>query len=36
VDEKHIALQGTACAKFKSDPSVLLDARFPCDVITPQ
>jgi hypothetical protein len=36
VDEKHIALQGTACAKFKSDPSVVLDARFPCDVVTPQ
>lgn len=36
VDEKHIALQGKACEKFKSDPSVVLDARFPCDVVTPQ
>lgn len=36
IDEKHIALQGTACEKFKSDPLITLDARFPCDVITPQ
>ena len=35
VDSKHIALQGMACATFKSDPSVYLDARFPCDVILP-
>lgn len=35
VDSKHIALQGMACATFKSDPSVFLDARFPCDVVVP-
>ena len=35
VDGKHIALQGAACAMFKSDPSVYLEARFPCDVIQP-
>ncbi|HET8935635.1 MAG TPA: vWA domain-containing protein [Polyangiales bacterium] len=35
VDSKHIALQGMACATFKSDPSVFLDARFPCGVVTP-
>lgn len=35
VDAKHIALQGMACAAFKSDPSVYLDARFPCDVVQP-
>lgn len=36
VDEKHIALTGDACTKFKADPLVSLDARFPCDVVTPQ
>src|SRR4029077_14537429 len=36
LDEKHIQLQGTACEKFKSDPLAVLDARFPCDVVTPQ
>lgn len=35
VDETRIVLQGEACTKFKSDPSVVLDARFPCDVVTP-
>jgi hypothetical protein len=35
VDESRIVLQGDACARFKSDPSVVLDARFPCDVVTP-
>jgi hypothetical protein len=35
VDGKHIALQGMACATFKSDPSVFLDARFPCGVVQP-
>jgi hypothetical protein len=33
IDSTHIALQGAACDKFKSDPAVLLDARFPCDVV---
>jgi hypothetical protein len=33
VDSTHIALQGAACDRFKSDPTVLLDARFPCDVV---
>jgi hypothetical protein len=36
VDEKHIQLQGSACEKFKSDPSIVLDASFPCDVVAPQ
>lgn len=35
VDPKHIALQGMACATFKSDPSVFLDAQFPCGVVQP-
>lgn len=35
VDPKHIALQGMACQQFKSDPSVFLDARFPCGVVQP-
>jgi hypothetical protein len=35
TDTKHIQLQGDACNRFKSDPSVLLDARFPCDVVVP-
>ena len=35
VDPKHIALQGMACMQFKSDPSVFLDARFPCGVVQP-
>jgi hypothetical protein len=35
LDPSHIQLQGEACARFKSDPSVLLDARFPCDVVRP-
>jgi hypothetical protein len=33
VDDSHIALQGAACDKFKSDPTVLVDASFPCDVV---
>ncbi|MET0387918.1 MAG: vWA domain-containing protein [Polyangiales bacterium] len=36
VDETHIELQGMACDRFKSDPSVLLDASFPCDAVVPQ
>jgi hypothetical protein len=36
VDSKHIALQGMACATFKSDPSVYLEAQFPCDVVVLQ
>lgn len=36
IDATHIELQGAACEKFKSDPSVLLAASFPCDVIIPQ
>ena len=35
VDPTHIQLQGEACARFKSDPTVMLDARFPCDVVRP-
>ncbi|HKP55883.1 MAG TPA: vWA domain-containing protein [Polyangiales bacterium] len=35
IDDKHIQLVGSACAKFKGDPSILLDARFPCDVVVP-
>lgn len=35
LDEKHIELMGTACTKFKSDPSVSLDAKFPCGVVRP-
>lgn len=35
VDAKHIMLQGMACSTFKSDPSVFLDARFPCDIVVP-
>jgi len=35
IDERHIELQGTACEKFKSDPTVILDATFPCDVVSP-
>jgi hypothetical protein len=35
VDPKHIELQGMACATFKSDPTVFLDARFPCGVVQP-
>ena len=35
TDAKHIQLQGDACMRFKSDPTVLLDARFPCDVVVP-
>jgi hypothetical protein len=35
IDAKHIALQGEACERFKSDPTILLDARFPCDVVVP-
>jgi hypothetical protein len=36
IDEKHFELQGKACERFKTDPAVTLDARFPCDVIAPQ
>jgi len=35
TDAKHIQLQGDACSRFKSDPTVVLDARFPCDVVVP-
>jgi hypothetical protein len=35
TDAKHIQLQGDACTRFKSDPTILLDARFPCDVVVP-
>jgi Mg-chelatase subunit ChlD len=35
IDDKHIVLQGDACTKFKSDPTVLLEANFPCDVVRP-
>lgn len=35
IDPSHIQLQGEACTRFKSDPSVMLDARFPCDVVRP-
>jgi hypothetical protein len=35
IDPKHIQLQGDACNRFKSDPTVLLDARFPCGVVVP-
>jgi len=33
VDSTHIALQGAACESLKSNPAVLLDAKFPCDVV---
>jgi Mg-chelatase subunit ChlD len=36
LDEGHIQLQGAACDRFKSDPTVLLNAKFPCDVVVPQ
>jgi Mg-chelatase subunit ChlD len=36
VDSTHIELQGAACEMFKANPAVVLDARFPCDVIDPQ
>jgi len=36
IDMNHIAVQGTACERFKSDLTAWLDARFPCDVIVPQ
>jgi hypothetical protein len=36
TDANHIQLQGGSCDRFKSDPTVILDARFPCDVIVPQ
>ena len=35
VDAGHIELLGTACDRFKSDPAVILDATFPCDVVVP-
>jgi hypothetical protein len=35
VDTGHIELQGNACERFKSDPAVMLDATFPCDVVVP-
>lgn len=35
LDETHIELMGTACTSFKSDPSVSLEARFPCGVVRP-
>jgi hypothetical protein len=35
LDSKHIELRGDACERFKSDPTVLLDAKFPCDVVVP-
>jgi Mg-chelatase subunit ChlD len=36
LDTKRIEITGSACERFKSDPSILLDARFPCDVVRPQ
>lgn len=33
VDASHISLQGKACDRFKSDPTVMLKATFPCDVV---
>lgn len=33
VDESHIELQGQACDIFKTDPNVILNATFPCDVV---
>ncbi|HET8937391.1 MAG TPA: vWA domain-containing protein [Polyangiales bacterium] len=33
LDASHISLQGKACERFKSDPSVMLNATFPCDVV---
>jgi hypothetical protein len=36
TDANHIQLQGSSCDRFKSDPTVILDARFPCDVVVPQ
>jgi hypothetical protein len=36
VDATHIALQGAACDSFKSDPTVMLRATFPCDVVNLQ
>jgi uncharacterized protein YegL len=33
IDGSRIALQGTACERFKSDPTVMLNATFPCDVV---
>jgi hypothetical protein len=36
IDSSHIALQGPACDRFKSDPTVMLSATFPCDVVNPQ
>lgn len=33
IDASRIALQGDACARFKSDPTVMLNATFPCDVV---
>ena len=33
IDSSRIALQGTACERFKSDPTVMLNATFPCDVV---
>lgn len=35
VDTGHIELLGNACERFKSDPAVMLDATFPCDVVIP-
>jgi hypothetical protein len=35
VDATHIELLGTACEMFKSNPTIVLDARFPCDVVLP-
>jgi hypothetical protein len=34
VDETHIELQGTACTMFESNPTVQLDASWPCAVVT--
>jgi len=36
LDSKRIQLQGSACDSFKSDPGVLLQASFPCDVVVLQ
>ncbi len=34
VDANHIELLGTACDQFKLSATTILDASFPCDVIT--
>jgi len=34
VDSTHVELVGTACDLFESDPTVRLDASWPCGVVT--